>query len=144
MQRRLLTCISSLVCAKTTGDKCSSSSILLKLKVWATNSCVQEVSQLWKCSMRHLCRIHSLVWFISIDLSKWTKRWSATGCSRTVCVTLNLCQVSGSSGKQRISFPKSKEVEVRTAEINSIYLIRYCYLIYFLGGKEAEEARMGR
>ena len=25
-----------------------------------------------------------------------------------------------------------------------MYLIRYYYLIYFLGGKEAEEARMGR
>lgn len=59
-------------------------------------------------------------------------------------MTPNLYQVSRSSGKQWISSPKSKEVEVRTLEINSIYLIRYYYLIYFLGGKEAEEARMGR
>lgn len=33
----------------------------------------------------------------------------AAECSRTVCVTLSLCEASGPSGKQWISSPKSEK-----------------------------------
>lgn len=59
-----------------------------------------------------------------------------------MCVTLNLCQVSGSSGKYQISFV----VKGSTSENSGgkHYISDKMLVSYFLGGKEAELMRMGR